>query len=147
MTSGELLKYRNGLVMLQTITPEAAKISSDKAVAPVRIDGADTGQTRLFDHSTRGAVDCHGRGDNPRKILARESHGDQRTSALGGQASTPGIATEPVAEFPHAVAHSPVRETSYKGARARLDGRPNVMFAAAWHQKSRAFLFEPRPVG
>jgi hypothetical protein len=31
MTSGELLKYRNGLVMPQTITPEAAKISSDKA--------------------------------------------------------------------------------------------------------------------
>ena len=33
------------------------------------------------------------------------------------------------------------REPSYKGARARLDGRPDVIFAAARHQKSRAFLF------
>ena len=31
MTSGQLLKYRNGLVMPQTITPEAAQDSSDKA--------------------------------------------------------------------------------------------------------------------
>jgi hypothetical protein len=31
MTSGELLKYRNGLVMRQTITSEAVQISSDKA--------------------------------------------------------------------------------------------------------------------
>ena len=31
MTSGELLKYRNGLLMPQTITPEAAQNSSDKA--------------------------------------------------------------------------------------------------------------------
>jgi hypothetical protein len=30
MTSGELLKYRNGLVMPQTITPEAAKIRLTK---------------------------------------------------------------------------------------------------------------------
>jgi Ser/Thr protein kinase RdoA (MazF antagonist) len=33
MTSGELLKYRNGLVMPQTITAEAAQNSSDKASA------------------------------------------------------------------------------------------------------------------
>src|SRR3984957_10084530 len=36
MTSGELLKYRNGLVMSQTITTEAAQNSSDKAERHLR---------------------------------------------------------------------------------------------------------------
>src|ERR1700733_11704867 len=97
-----------------------------KWVAPVRIDGADMDQARLFHHSTRGGVDRHGCGDNPSEIVARECHGDQRDRALRGQASTPGVATEPVAEFPDAFAPTPEREPPHKGARARLDSRPDI---------------------
>jgi hypothetical protein len=44
----------------------------------VRMDGTNMGQARLFHHATRGAVDCHGCGDNPREILVRESDSNQR---------------------------------------------------------------------
>jgi hypothetical protein len=85
-------------------------------------------------------VNRHGRGDNPREILVREPDRDQRGCAFDGQAPTPGVTTKSIAKFADAFTHTPEREPSQKGARARLDGCPDVAFAAAKRQESGALV-------
>jgi hypothetical protein len=47
---------------------------------------------------------------------------------------------EVIAKFADAFAHTPERKPPHKGARTCLDGRPNVIFAAARRQETGALV-------